>query len=244
MKIYDAILQGFKNHTTHHTNTNNLYTTNQVQLAFHSSRIEGYKLIYDEIHDIFLNRLEIAKLDIFDRAQREELVLGHFEAFDRILETINEPLSIDIIKELHHLLMKFNFIFLSNGGRAGEFKHRTNTVGGIITSTPENVHYDLSNLLSTYPTNPTLSDISNFHFDFECIHPFQDGNGRTGRLIIFRECLKHLDKICIIPETLNKEYKVAFKDGKEQMVNILVQSIKYTEDVLLADLDIDSLNFE
>lgn len=130
-----------------------------------------------------------------------------------MLNTIDNKLTIDIIKNLHKCLMSCNFEFISKGERAGEFKHRANIVGTTKTTKPEDVENSLNLLISKYPRNPKLIDICDFHFDFECIHLFQDGNGRVGRLIMFRECLKHLNKICIIPEIFNLEYKKSFIEG-------------------------------
>lgn len=171
-----------------------------------------------------------------DRTKKQELLSGHFFDFNSLLKTIDEPLNIDIIKTIHKSLMEYNFEFIAKGGKAGEFKHKPNIVGMTETTKPENIEKELTRLIESYPINSNLQDICDFHFDFEHIHPFQDGNGRVGRLIMFRECLKHLDKICIIPEDFNLQYKQSFSKGKQYLFDVVENSITYTLENILSEI--------
>ena len=118
---------------------------------------------------------------------------GHFLMFNKMIQTFGEPLTQDLIKAFHYELKAGVFEDRANGYAIGDYKTRRNTVGGLVVADPEEVTDRMQDLLSWYHNldEVTIDDLAVFHAKYELIHPFQDGNGRTGRMIIFREALKH-----------------------------------------------------
>ena len=145
--------------------------------------------------------------DILMRTKDVEEMSGHFRMFNQTIQTLDEPLSIDIIKQMHYNLKVGVFEDMANGYPCGEFKNRANRVSDIVTSEPQNVEKDITALLNKYlqVSTPSVKDLAAFHAEYENIHPFQDGNGRTGRMILFRESVKH-NMIPIIIRSENKDY--------------------------------------
>lgn len=133
---------------------------------------------------------------------------NHFRCIDYVIEHSLEPLTETIIKDLHYILKTGSFHSKLNWFKVGDYKLIPNTVGGEQTSSPENVRSDILNLLGQYEMKKNISfeDIVEFHYHFEIIHPFQDGNGRVGRLIAFKECLRH----GIVPFTIDDSI---YRDG-------------------------------
>ena len=167
-----------------------IYHETQVRLTYNSNRIEGSKLSEDQTRLIF----ETNTIGAENGVPVDDIIetANHFRAIDYIIDCAQEELTENIIKELHKIL--------KNGTRdshlpwfnVGEYKARANVVGGDETTPPEKVASAMRKLLSEYSKNTDVSarDIVKFHHDFEKIHPFQDGNGRVGRLIAFKECLR------------------------------------------------------
>ena len=133
---------------------------------------------------------------------------NHFRAIDFIIDRTEEKLSEAFVKHLHFLIKSGTSDESKKWFRVGEYKLLPNEVGGCDTVAPENVHKEMMNLLRDYNTKKsvTLEDIIDFHQWFEAIHPFQDGNGRVGRLIMFRECLRSGQVPFIITEELKMYY--------------------------------------
>ncbi|MBN1338588.1 MAG: Fic family protein [Bacteroidales bacterium] len=199
----DEKSSGLKGGIYHHT---------QIKLAFNSNRIEGSKLseeqtryIY-ETNTIFLNNGETT-------ANVDDIVetVNHFSCFDYMLDIADEPLSEEHIKKFHYLLKINTSDSKKSWFRVGDYKLKPNIVGGIETSLPSHVPSDIKNLITTYLNikKITINDIIDFHFRFEQIHPFQDGNGRIGRLIIFKECLAGN----IIPFIIEENHKFFYYRG-------------------------------
>lgn len=169
-----------------------LYGYVQRRMAFNSNRIEGSRLTEEETASLFETRELLSDGETVYRAKDIEEMSGHFLMFNEMLKHIGEPLSEDLIKGLHYQLTSGVFEFRANGYIPGEYKHRRNTVANIITSEPVNVSQDMKELLKWYHNQPiTLQTLAQFHAKFETIHPFQDGNGRVGRILLFRECIEH-----------------------------------------------------
>ena len=188
-----------------------LYHKTQVQFAYHSNRIEGSKLTEEQTRYIFETRTigfkDQEAVPVDDIIETN----NHFVAFDYLLRTINEPLSENIIKEFHRILKTGTSDSRKTWFNVGDFKKLPNEVGGNATCPPEQVHARMKALLSSYnaKTVKTLEDIIDLHQKFETIHPFQDGNGRVGRLLMFKECLAN----GIVPFIITEELKLFYYRG-------------------------------
>ncbi len=168
-----------------------VYGETQRLLAYNSNRIEGSVLTYNQTSSIF-DTGTILNDEIVKTKDIEEMN-GHFVMFNNMLKNYKLTLSEDLIKSYHYDLKFGVFEDRANGYPVGEYKNRGNRVSDIITCTPEEVSNKMQALLNEYNNkeNIQLEDVARFHVEYEKIHPFQDGNGRTGRIIMFKECLKN-----------------------------------------------------
>lgn len=168
-----------------------LYHELQVRMTYNSNHIEGSRLTEDQTRMIF----ETNTLNIGDGIPVDDILetVHHFRAIDYVIDVADEELSEDIIKRLHFILKHDTQDALLPWFAVGDYKKRPNMVGGRETVKPKDVPARMKALLSAYNANSlvTINDIIAFHSDFEHIHPFQDGNGRVGRLIALKECLRH-----------------------------------------------------
>lgn len=182
-----------------------IYGLTQRTMAYNSNRIEGSTLTERQTASMFETGTISSEEDMFVRTKDIEEMTGHFRMFNQTLQTLDRPLSIDIIKQMHYNLKVGVFEDMANGYPCGEFKNRANYVSNIKTTPPENVLRDMTALLDTYSQikEPRIKDLAEFHAKYENIHPFQDGNGRTGRMILFRESLRH-NMVPIIIRNENK----------------------------------------
>ncbi|MCL2844295.1 MAG: Fic family protein [Chitinivibrionia bacterium] len=188
-----------------------LYHKTQVNLCYNSNRIEGSKISEEETRYIFETKTvgfqgdgALPIDDIIETA-------NHFVAFDYMLESIDEDLSNEIIKEFHRILKNATAQANSEWFALGDWKKIPNEVGGIETTLPQNVEEEMCKLNEWYLNlkEKTIENIVEYHWRFEKIHPFQDGNGRVGRLVMFRECLKHN----IVPFIIEDQYKRYYYRG-------------------------------
>lgn len=184
-----------------------VYALTQRKLAYNSNRIEGSTLTEKQTASIFETGTIRADGSIFRTKDVEEMT-GHFTMFNYMLDTCEEQLSQELIKAYHYRLKAGVFEDIANGYPIGEYKNRRNMVSDITTSSPENVEEDMRRLLENYNGKEPhdLKDLAEFHAMFEKIHPFQDGNGRTGRLILFKECLRSNVMPFIIGDDRKAEY--------------------------------------
>lgn len=192
-----------------------LYHQTQIRLAFNSNRIEGSRLSEEQTRYIYeTNTLHLENGDSTANVNDIIETVNHFLCFDYMLDVAREPLSEIQIKEYHRLLKNGTSDARKTWFRVGEYKSKPNVVGGIETSLPKDVHTDMRNLLNQYhqKESVTLQDIVDFHYHFEAIHPFQDGNGRVGRLIIFKECLANN----ILPFIIEDENKFFYYRGLKE----------------------------
>ncbi len=190
-----------------------IYHRVQIDLTYNSNHIEGSRLTHDETRYIF----ETNTIGLSEKAVNVDDIIetsNHFRAIDFMLDNAHHPLSEKHIKELHFLLKSGTSDSRLNWFSVGEYKKLPNEVGGIDTVEPESVAKEMKVLLNDYNAKKvkSLEDIIAFHVAFERIHPFQDGNGRVGRLIMFGECLKHN----IVPFIVDEEHKLFYYRGLKE----------------------------
>ncbi len=182
-----------------------LYHELQVRMTYNSNHIEGSKLSEDQTRLIF----ETNTIDVGDGIPVDDVLetVHHFRAIDYVIDIAEEELTEDIIKQLHYILKHDTKDSTLEWFAVGDYKKRANLVGGRETSKPSDVHKHMMALLEEYNAkdNTTVEDIIALHAEFEYIHPFQDGNGRVGRLVVLKECLRH-NVIPFIIEESKKNY--------------------------------------
>lgn len=163
----------------------------QIRMTYNSNHIEGSQLSEDQTRLIF----ETNTIDAEDGILVDDVIetVHHFKAIDYVIDVAEEPLSEEIIKRLHYILKHDTKDADLLWFAVGDYKKRANIVGGLETTKPKDVPKQMKTLLSSYNDidEVTIEDIIEFHSDFEHIHPFQDGNGRVGRLIALKECLRY-----------------------------------------------------
>ncbi len=184
-----------------------IYHRTQIDLTYNSNHIEGSRLTHEQTRFIY----ETNTIGISDTAVNVDDILetiNHFRCIDYIIDHATERITEDFIKQLHLLLKTGTSDSSKEWFAVGEYKRLPNEVGGLETSLPENVHRDMKKLLKDYYALKTHSfeDILDFHVHFEAIHPFQDGNGRVGRLLMFKECLANHHVPFIITDELKMFY--------------------------------------
>lgn len=193
-----------------------IYNKIQVELTYNSNHIEGSKLTHDQTRYIF----ETNTIGITDSAVNIDDIVetaNHFKCIDTVIDNAAKPLSETFIKRLHLTLKNGTSDSRKDWFVVGDYKKYPNEVGGKITVLPEKVPESIKLLISEYNKikDKTFNDIIRFHYEFECIHPFQDGNGRIGRLILFKECLKHN----IVPFIIDENLKMFYYRGLSEWQN-------------------------
>lgn len=194
-----------------------IYNKIQVELTYNSNHIEGSKLTHDQTRYIF----ETNTIGITDSAVNIDDIVetaNHFKCIDTVIDNAAKPLSETFIKRLHLTLKNGTSDSRKDWFVVGDYKKYPNEVGGKITVLPEKVPESIKLLISEYNKikDKTFNDIIRFHYEFECIHPFQDGNGRIGRLILFKECLKNNIVPFIIDENLKMFYYRGLNEWKSE----------------------------
>ena len=191
-----------------------LYHETQIKLAYNSNKIEGSNLTEEQTR--FMYETSSLLPENGDRIKTDDIVEmnNHFLLFNKMLDMANQNLSHKIIKEYHYLLKRGTSDERIDWFAVGGYKKVPNVVGGIETSLPENVEPDMQNLLDGYYKNKRfdLNKIIDFYVKFEKIHPFQDGNGRVGRIIMFGECLKNN----IMPFIIQDKNKAFYYRGLQE----------------------------
>lgn len=187
-----------------------IYHRIQIDLTYNSNHIEGSRLTHDQTRYIF----ETNTVGITDVAVNVDDIIeatNHFRAIDYIISETSAKLTEAYIKHLHYLLKSGTSDERKDCFRVGDYKMLPNEVGGNDTAAPEDVHHAMAALLNEYnrKKHPTFEDILDFHQRFEAIHPFQDGNGRVGRLIMFRECLR----LGYVPFIITDSLKMFYYNG-------------------------------
>lgn len=190
-----------------------IYHRTQIDLTYNSNHIEGSRLTHEQTRYIFetntigINDVSINVDDIVETS-------NHFRCIDLIIDRAEEKLSEPFIKEIHAILKVGTSDSRKLWFNVGDYKRLPNEVGGNATCPPEEVSTRMKALLSAYNAKPdkALEDIIDFHQKFEAIHPFQDGNGRVGRLVMFKECLANGIVPFIITEELKQFYYRGLKE--------------------------------
>lgn len=186
-----------------------LYHELQIRMTYNSNHMEGSRLSEDQTRMIF----ETNTVDVAEGLLVDDIIetVNHFRAIDYVLDKAEEPLTEEIIKELHRILKQGTKDAALDWFAIGDYKKKANVVGGRETAKPKDVPARMKALLAAYESLAaiTLEGIIRFHHDFERIHPFQDGNGRVGRLVALKECLRH----SIVPFIIEDSKKMFYYRG-------------------------------
>ena len=197
--------------------TGGIYHRTQIDLTYSSNHIEGSRLTHEQTRYIF----ETNTIGIADQSINVDDIIetvNHFRCIDLIIDHAEEPLSESFIKELHKCLKTGTSDSRKDWFAVGDYKRLPNEVGGNETVAPEDVHGTMKRLLKEYTARRVKSfeDIVDFHQRFEAIHPFQDGNGRVGRLIMFKECMANGQ----VPFIITDDLKMFYYRGLQQWPSV------------------------
>jgi Fic family protein len=187
-----------------------IYHRTQIDLTYNSNHIEGSRLTHEQTRYIFetntigINEECVSVDDVME-------AVNHFRCIDMIIDHATDRLSEGFIKSLHRELKQGTSDSRKDWFCVGDYKKLPNEVGGIETCPPEDVHKQMKDLLAEYNQKKrhSLEEIIDFHQRFECIHPFQDGNGRVGRLVMFKECLSS----AVVPFIITDDLKMFYYRG-------------------------------
>lgn len=190
-----------------------IYHRVQIDLTYNSNHIEGSRLTHDQTRFIF----ETNTIGMSDSAVKVDDVVetaNHFKCIDMVIDSAAHVLSEAFIKQLHATLKSGTSNSRQDWFAVGDYKKLPNEVGGMDTAQPEEVASQMKKLLSEYNANKEKSfdDLLDFHYRFERIHPFQDGNGRVGRLVLFKECLRNN----IVPFIIDEDTKLYYYRGLKE----------------------------
>lgn len=221
-----------------------IYHKIQIDLTYNSNHIEGSKLTHDQTRYIF----ETKTLGVTDKAVKVDDIVetvNHFRCIDLIIEGAHTKLTESFIKQLHFILKSGTTDSQKSWFRVGDYKQLENEVGGSETTKPAEVATAIKALLKEYNSKSkiTFDDILDFHVRFESIHSFQDGNGRVGRLIMFKECLKHNIVPFIITEELKMYYYRGIKNWNDER-GYLRDTCLTGQDAMKATLDYFGIKHE
>ena len=214
-----------------------IYHKIQVDLTYNSNHLEGSKLTHDQTRFIF----ETNTLGVTDNAVNVDDIIetaNHFKCIDMIIIQADYLLTEKFIRLLHLTLKSGTSDSRKDWFAVGDYKRLPNEVGGNKTTAPEDVHAAVKKLLSSYNKTKTksLKQIIDFHVRFETIHPFQDGNGRVGRLLLFKECLRNNIVPFIITDEMKMFYYLGLHEWKHEP-DFLIDTCLSAQDCFKKDLD-------
>lgn len=214
-----------------------IYHHTQIELTYNSNHIEGSQLTHEQTRCIY----ETRTIGLHGRTVRIDDIVetsNHFRCIDFVIDHAEKRLSENLIKELHRLLKNGTSDADKKWFNVGDYKQLPNEVGGMETCAPENVRTELRNLLADYNahSSKSLEEIIDFHHKFERIHPFQDGNGRVGRLILFKECLRNNIVPFIITDNLKWFYYRGLSEWNH-IRNYLIDTCLAAQDNYKSTLD-------
>ena len=195
-----------------------IYHSTQIKFCYNSNHIEGSRLSEDQTRHIYETNTVAPEGDEATRIDDIVETINHFQCFDYMLDHVNDTLSEKMIKEFHNILKRNTSDSRKEWFKVGDYKSRSNMVGDNKTTPPSKVKGEMAKLIIDYneKDNITFDDIIEFHYKFESIHPFQDGNGRVGRVIMFKECLGNHITPFIIDETHKLFYYRGLKEFKNE----------------------------
>ena len=243
-KIHDNSLLEILQDEKKNRHSGGIYHKTQIDLTFNSNHIEGSRLTHDQTRYIFETNTICVENEVLNVDDVIETA-NHFRCIDMIIDYAKIPLTEKFIKELHLILKTGTSDSRKNWFAVGDYKKRPNEVGGQETILPEDVAKEMKVLLTEYNSKEEkkLEDIIDFHVKFERIHPFQDGNGRVGRLIMFKECLKYNIVPFIIEDSLKLYYYRGLKEWNEEK-GYLLDTCLTAQDRYKAYLDYFRIRFE
>ena len=222
-----------------------IYHKTQIDLTYNSNHIEGSRLTHDQTRYIFeTNTIGVTANETVNVNDIVETV-NHFHCIDLIIDKACDPLSEEQIKTLHGILKTGTSDSRKDWFAVGDYKRFPNEVGGQDTCEPEKVHDSIGRLIEDYNAKEqrTFEDILDFHVSFEKIHPFQDGNGRVGRLVMFKECLR----AGVVPFIITDELKMFYYRGLREWGHIngyLTDTCLTAQDHYKAALDYFRIKYE
>ncbi|WP_296140603.1 Fic family protein [uncultured Tessaracoccus sp.] len=202
-----------------------LYHLTQLELAYNSNRIEGSQLSADQTRYLFETRTVIGDALVDDVLE----TTNHFRAFDVMVDHVGEPITAEVLQEYHRILKTGTSDADREWFAVGGWKRLPNEVGGRATTPPDQVDEAIADLLRRTPAKMSFEDICRFHHDFERIHPFQDGNGRVGRLVMFEQCLAH----GVLPFVVLDHEKAFYHRGLhefEEQPGLLFDTMRHFQD--------------
>lgn len=222
-----------------------IYHGVQINLTYNSNHIEGSRLSKDQTRYIF--ETNTIGLEKDNHLKVDDIIetVNHFRCIDIIIETSGKPISEKYIKVLHKRLKTGTSDERTDWIKVGDYKLVANEVGGKDTVSPKRVPKEMEKLFKWYEglNNITFEDIVEFHYRFESIHPFQDGNGRVGRLIMFKECLRNNITPFIIDESIKMLYYQGLQKWKQQH-GYLLETCRLSQDAFKEYLDKFGINHD
>ncbi len=191
-------------------NRGGIYHKIQIEMTYNSNRMEGSMISREQTESMYdSNTIDVTTepLKVDDIVE----TANHFRCIDYVIDNVKKPLKEDFIKELHYMLKNGTSDSRKDWFSVGDYKQRPNKAGKFDATLPENVTEEMSDLLRSYgrEKKKSLAQLLEYHYRFETIHPFQDGNGRVGRLILLKECLRNN----IVPFIINDDYKWYYYRG-------------------------------
>jgi Fic family protein len=224
--------------------TGGIYHKVQIELTYNSNHMEGSRLTHDQTKYIF----ETSTIGVQDETVNVDDIVetvNHFRCIDLIIDMANYPLSEAFIKQLHMILKSGTSDSRKTWFAVGDYKRFENEVGGNATAKPSDVPRKMKNLLKNYnqTKSKTLQEILQFHYEFEKIHAFQDGNGRVGRLIMFKECLRNGIVPFIIGDDIKEYYYRGLNEWKNEQ-GYLIDTCLMAQDRFKVYMDYFGLKYD
>lgn len=220
-----------------------IYHKLQIEMTYNSNHIEGSKLTHEQTRLIF----ETRTIGVEDSVNVDDIIetSNHFRCIDLVIDSANTKLNESLIKQLHYILKNSTKDSTRSWFKVGDYKMLDNEIGGMETTKPAEVKNEMLKLIKWYNNleSITIGNIIEFHQRFESIHPFQDGNGRIGRLVMFKECLKYNLVPIIITDNLKHYYHRGLKEWKKEK-GYLIDTCLSGQDIVKNYLDYFKISYD